>query len=64
MDDTEALMRLHVELHRWDEAFDLARQQPVAQQENIYLPYAEWLALNDRFEEAQAVCRMSHNMVE
>jgi intraflagellar transport protein 122 len=54
LDDARALMKLHVELHKWDEAFALVAQNPDLQ-ENIYAPYAEWLAINDRFDEAQ-VC--------
>ncbi len=41
MEDAKQLMKLHVELHKWDEAFALVAQHPELQ-ENIYLPYAEW----------------------
>jgi intraflagellar transport protein 122 len=37
------LMALHVELHKWDEAFMLAKQNPKLS-ELIYLPYADWLS--------------------
>lgn len=52
MDDYKSLMSLHVELHKWDEAFALVKLRPDLASD-IYLPYAEWLAINDRFEEAQ-----------
>jgi intraflagellar transport protein 122 len=44
-------MALHVELHKWDEAKMLAKQNP--EMENIiWLPYADWLSANDKFDEA------------
>ena len=49
--DIKALMALHVELHKWDEAFMLAKQNPDLESV-IYLPYADWLSANDRFDEA------------
>eukprot|EP00455_Lapot_gusevi_P044462 TRINITY_DN5556_c0_g8_i1.p1 TRINITY_DN5556_c0_g8~~TRINITY_DN5556_c0_g8_i1.p1 ORF type:complete len:717 (+),score=248.02 TRINITY_DN5556_c0_g8_i1:1-2151(+) len=52
MEDTKSLMQLHLELHKWDDAFAVAAQHPEYQSQ-IYLPYAEWLAVNDRFDEAQ-----------
>ena len=45
-------MGLHIELHKWDEAFMLAKQNPELEPQ-IYLPYADWLSANDRFDEAQ-----------
>jgi intraflagellar transport protein 122 len=58
MDDIESLVELHVELHHWDEAFQLVKGRPqhVA---TIYEPYAEWLALNDRFDEAQHAFKLA-----
>mmetsp|Transcript_14117 Transcript_14117/g.26452 ORF Transcript_14117/g.26452 Transcript_14117/m.26452 type:complete len:1032 (+) Transcript_14117:2964-6059(+) len=50
--DTQALLQLHIELHKWEDAFRLAKQNPELQPQ-IYLPYAEWLVSQDRFEEAQ-----------
>ena len=50
--DIKGLMALHVELHKWDEAFMLAKQNPDLESQ-IYLPYADWLSANDRFDEAQ-----------
>jgi intraflagellar transport protein 122 len=52
MDDIASLMALHVELNMWDDAFHLAKLRPEFAMD-IYLPYAEWLAMKDRFDEAQ-----------
>lgn len=58
MDDVKSLMELHVELHKWDEAFELVKMRPELAKD-IYLPYAEWLAINDRFDEAQDAFKMA-----
>ncbi|XP_012866043.1 PREDICTED: intraflagellar transport protein 122 homolog isoform X2 [Dipodomys ordii] len=50
--DLRSLVQLHVETHRWDEAFALGEKHPEFK-DDIYVPYAQWLAENDRFEEAQ-----------
>ncbi|XP_013000487.1 intraflagellar transport protein 122 homolog isoform X4 [Cavia porcellus] len=50
--DLKALVQLHVETQRWDEAFALGEKHPEFK-DDIYVPYAQWLAENDRFEEAQ-----------
>ena len=50
--DLKQLMKLHVECQKWDEAFMLAKQNPDMELQ-IYLPYADWLSANDRFDEAQ-----------
>merc|ERR1712228_211244 len=52
--DIKSLLTLYVDQHKWQEAFDLSKDHPdvVDDSFNIYLPYAEWLALNDRFDEA------------
>lgn len=47
-------MKLHVDLNKWDDAFSLAQQFP-DKSADIYAPYAEWLTLNDRFDDAQNV---------
>lgn len=49
--DLKALMALHVELHKWDEAKMLGKQNPVMA-DLIWLPYADWLSAHDKFEEA------------
>lgn len=50
--DLKALVSLHVETHHWEEAFALSEKHPEFKDE-VYVPYAQWLAENDRFEEAQ-----------
>ncbi|XP_074169060.1 intraflagellar transport protein 122 homolog isoform X4 [Rhinolophus sinicus] len=50
--DLKSLIQLHVETQRWDEAFALGEKHPEFK-DDIYVPYAQWLAENDRFEEAQ-----------
>ncbi|XP_005387145.1 PREDICTED: intraflagellar transport protein 122 homolog isoform X1 [Chinchilla lanigera] len=50
--DLQALVQLHVETQHWDEAFALGEKHPEFK-DDIYVPYAQWLAENDRFEEAQ-----------
>ncbi|XP_064632482.1 intraflagellar transport protein 122 homolog isoform X2 [Lineus longissimus] len=52
MGDSKALLVLHVEARHWDEAFHLAEKHPEFRND-VYVPYAQWLAENDRFEEAQ-----------
>jgi len=49
--DVGQLISLHMESHRWDEAFDLCKKHPEYSAQ-IYLPWAEWLAFNDRFDDA------------
>lgn len=50
--DLSALVRLHVENQHWDEAFALGEKHPEFK-DDIYAPYAQFLAEKDRFEEAQ-----------
>ncbi|XP_065605530.1 intraflagellar transport protein 122 homolog isoform X2 [Cyrtonyx montezumae] len=50
--DLKALVSLHVETQHWEEAFALSEKHPEFKDE-VYVPYARWLAENDRFEEAQ-----------
>ncbi|KAK3754001.1 hypothetical protein QZH41_009256 [Actinostola sp. cb2023] len=50
--DSKALVELHVETRHWDEAFDMVDKHPEFK-DNVYVPYANWLAENDRFDEAQ-----------
>jgi len=57
--DIKALMQLHIELARWDEAFLLAKTNPEFNS-LIHQPYAEWLEKNDRFSEAQKEYKMAN----
>mmetsp|Transcript_6897 Transcript_6897/g.6758 ORF Transcript_6897/g.6758 Transcript_6897/m.6758 type:complete len:513 (+) Transcript_6897:423-1961(+) len=50
--DLKALLNLHVELEKWEDAFRVAKQNPELQS-LLYLPYANWLISKDRFEEAR-----------
>ncbi|NXV77562.1 IF122 protein, partial [Atlantisia rogersi] len=50
--DLKALVHLHVETLHWEEAFALSEKHPEFK-DDVYVPYAQWLAENDRFEEAQ-----------
>ncbi|XP_076122170.1 intraflagellar transport protein 122 homolog [Alosa pseudoharengus] len=52
MGDLKALAQLHVDARHWDEAFTLVDKHPELR-DDVYVPYAQWLAENDRFEEAQ-----------
>ncbi|XP_064812731.1 intraflagellar transport protein 122 homolog isoform X1 [Oncorhynchus masou masou] len=52
MGDLQALVHLHVEARHWDEAFALVEKHAQFK-DDVYVPYAQWLAENDRFEEAQ-----------
>ncbi|XP_066284975.1 intraflagellar transport protein 122 homolog [Branchiostoma lanceolatum] len=52
MGDTKALVTLHVDTRHWDEAFALVERHPEFK-DDVYVAYAQWLAENDRFEEAQ-----------
>ncbi|NWU12999.1 IF122 protein, partial [Cephalopterus ornatus] len=50
--DLKVLVQLHVETHHWEEALALSEKHPEFK-DDVYVPYAQWLAENDRFEEAQ-----------
>ncbi|XP_072928707.1 intraflagellar transport protein 122 homolog isoform X3 [Hemitrygon akajei] len=52
MGDLEAQVLLHVETRHWEEAFSLVEKHPEFK-DLVYVPYAQWLAENDQFEEAQ-----------
>jgi intraflagellar transport protein 122 len=51
--DNKMLTEIYVKSGKWDDAFALAERHPELSHE-VYVPYANWLAENDRFEEAQA----------
>ncbi|CAG11335.1 unnamed protein product, partial [Tetraodon nigroviridis] len=52
MGDLQALLQLHIETWHWEEAFSFLEKHPQFKND-VYVPYAQWLAENDRFEEAQ-----------
>ncbi|XP_016309538.1 intraflagellar transport protein 122 homolog isoform X2 [Sinocyclocheilus anshuiensis] len=52
MGDLKALVLLHVDTRHWDEAFSLVEKHSQFR-DDVYVPYAQWLAEHDRFEEAQ-----------
>lgn len=47
-------MKLFVEQGDWDKAMSLVKANPKFG-EIVYIPYANWLAINDQFEKAQSV---------
>ncbi|KAJ3276500.1 hypothetical protein HK104_003648, partial [Borealophlyctis nickersoniae] len=51
--DIAHLLALHIELQHWDEAFRIVETHPEFM-EKVCVPYADWLAQNDRYVEAQA----------
>uniref|UniRef100_A0A8C5PU28 Intraflagellar transport protein 122 homolog n=1 Tax=Leptobrachium leishanense TaxID=445787 RepID=A0A8C5PU28_9ANUR len=57
--DMRSLVQLHVATQHWEEAFALLEKYSEHKDE-VYVPYAQWLAENDRFEEAQKV--LNHNL--
>uniref|UniRef100_A0A3Q0R164 Intraflagellar transport protein 122 homolog n=1 Tax=Amphilophus citrinellus TaxID=61819 RepID=A0A3Q0R164_AMPCI len=58
MGDLKALVHLHVETRHWEEAFSLVEKHPQFKND-VFVPYAQWLAENDRFEEAQKAFHMA-----
>lgn len=54
IDDYPSLVQLHVDMQKWEDAFQLLELHPKFTTE-VYLPYAMHLALQDQYEEAQAV---------
>lgn len=56
--DSAAVLKLHVDAREWSEAFTLAEKQP-QHKALVYVPYAHWLAENDKFVQAQ---KGKHNL--
>lgn len=50
--DSAAVLNLHVEAKEWAQAFTLVQSQP-QYKSLVYVPYAHWLAENDKFVQAQ-----------
>ena len=50
--DVKELCQLYVESQQWDEAFNLVEKHTDIK-DSVYVPYANWLAENDKFDEAQ-----------
>jgi intraflagellar transport protein 122 len=50
--DSGSVVKLYVQAREWREAFSLAEQQPNLR-DLVYVPYAQWLAENDNFLQAQ-----------
>lgn len=50
--DSAAVLTLHVEAKEWPQAFSLIQTQP-QYKALVYVPYAHWLAENDKFVQAQ-----------
>lgn len=57
--DNRARLQLLVQMGMWDDAFKLVDKFPQYAGE-VYVPWAGWLATNDRFEEAQEAFRLAH----
>lgn len=56
--DFQAMVQIFVEAKEWKEAFVLAEKNP-EYKEQVYVPYAKWLAEQDRFVEAQKAFHMA-----
>jgi intraflagellar transport protein 122 len=50
--DFKAVVLIYVDAGEWKEAFSLVEKNP-EYKEHVYVPYAKWLAEQDRFVEAQ-----------
>ncbi|KAL0479772.1 intraflagellar transport protein [Acrasis kona] len=61
--DFSSLMSLHVEMSKWEEAFDLLKTHPEFTAD-VYLPYAEYLCNQDQFDEAQIAYKKAKKPVE
>lgn len=61
--DKKAIVMLHVETGNWEEAFALVEKNGEFKND-VYVPYAQWLAENDRFEEAQKAFHMAGRITD
>ncbi|KAF2899366.1 hypothetical protein ILUMI_06809 [Ignelater luminosus] len=56
--DSAAVLKLHVDAKEWMQAFTLVQSQP-QHKALVYVPYALWLAENDKFVQAQKAFHMA-----
>jgi intraflagellar transport protein 122 len=56
--DVDGLLQQHLDYNQWDDALKLIEEHP-ALAPKVYLPYAQWLIGQDRFEEAQAAFKQA-----
>ena len=56
--DVEGLLSLYLSNNHWPDALALIKQNPQFAP-RVYLPYAQWLVEQDRFEEAQAAFKQA-----
>ncbi|KAL9653142.1 hypothetical protein ABK040_006358 [Willaertia magna] len=57
--DYSSLIKLSVDFGKWEEAFEILDKHPEFSSE-VYLPYAEHLAVEDKFDEAQEAFRKAN----
>jgi intraflagellar transport protein 122 len=50
--DEKSIMQLYVQAREWKEAFSLIESHPEFK-DAVYVQYAQWLAENDKFADAQ-----------
>jgi hypothetical protein len=50
--DERSIVQLYVQAREWKEAFAIIDSRPEFK-DQVYVPYAQWLAENDKFVEAQ-----------